>query len=146
MNTGMKRTNWLRAIALASTIAPLSACFTMRPVATPQEFIPSARPDRIWVTRADNSRLVIEGPRLLGDTLVGWVRGQYQEILLPQTRWMSVRQPAPRRTALLVAGATVVGASLLYFLASNGPSSSMTGGEDPSNPSSLRFFYPRGLR
>jgi hypothetical protein len=144
MNTEMKRSGWLRAIVLAGMMAPLGACFTMRPVATPQEFIPSARPDRIWVTRTDNSRLMIEGPRLLGDTLVGWVRGQYEEILLPQTRWISVRQVAPRRTALLIAGATVVGASLLYFLASNGPSSSLTGGEDPSNPSSLR--YPRGLR
>ena len=143
---GTKRNGLMRAIVLAGMITPLSACFTMRPVATPQEFIPSARPDRIWVTRNDNSRLMIEGPRLLGDTLVGWVRGQYEEILLPQTRWITVRQPAPRRTALLIAGSAVVGASLLYFLASNGPPSGISGGEDPSNPSSLRYRYPRGLR
>lgn len=144
MDTGMKRTGWMRAIVLAGMIAPLSACFTMRPVATPQEFIPSARPDRIWVTRTDNSRLMIEGPRLIGDTLVGWVRGQYQEILLPQTRWMSVRQPAPKRTAFLIAGSVVIGAGLLYVLAGKGLGGGPSTGEDPSNPSSLR--YPRGLR
>jgi hypothetical protein len=116
----------------------------LRPVATPQEFIPAARPDRIWVTRTDNSKLMMEGPRLIGDTLVGWVGGKYEEILLPETRWMSVRQPAPRRTAMLIAGGVVVGAGLLFLLAGNGQGGTPPTSEDPSNPSSLR--YPRGLR
>lgn len=48
-----------------------SACTTLRSVSTPQEFIPAARPDRVWVTTTANSKMLIEGPRLIGDTLVG---------------------------------------------------------------------------
>jgi hypothetical protein len=127
-------------VLLAATVG----CTTLRPVARPQEFIPSRRPERIWVTRADNSKIVLDGPRLLGDTLVGWFRGNYQEILLPETRWITVREPAPRRTLLLAASFAGVGAGVLYMLAGSGPSGSGSQTEDPSNPSSLR--YPRGLR
>lgn len=126
------------------TVFAAGACSTMRPVSTPQQFIPSARPDRVWVTRADNSRMALDGPRLLGDTLVGFVGGRYEEILLPDTRWIGVRQAAPRRTMLLVAGTVALGAGLLYLLAGNGLGGGTSSNEDPSNPSSLR--YPRGLR
>ncbi|HEV8400137.1 MAG TPA: hypothetical protein VGQ18_09905 [Gemmatimonadales bacterium] len=115
----------------------LTACSTLRPVAAPQQFIPTAQPTRIWVTQADNSTLMLEAPRLLGDTLVGFVGGRYQEMLLPQVRWMGVRQPAPRRTTVLVAGLVFVGAGLIAMLASSGPGGGPMGGEDPSNPSSL---------
>lgn len=80
---------------------------------------------------------MLEAPRLLGDTLVGFVGGRYQEMLLPQVRWMGVRQPAPRRTTVLVAGLVFVGAGLIAMLASSGPGGGPMGGEDPSNPSSL---------
>ena len=115
----------------------LTACSTLQPVATPQQFIPTAQPTRIWVTQSDNSTLMLEAPRLLGDTLVGFVGGRYQEMLLPQVRWMGVRQPAPRRTTVLVAGLVFVGAGLIAMLASSGPGGGPMGGEDPSNPSSL---------
>lgn len=121
----------------AVLVVPLTACSTLKPVATPQQFIPTAQPARIWVTRADNSTLLLEAPRLLGDTLVGFVGGRYQEMLLPQVRWMGVRQPAPRRTTVLVAGLVLVGAGLIAMLASSGPGGGPMGGEDPSNPSSL---------
>jgi hypothetical protein len=130
--------------AMLVTVLGTGACSTMRPVAAPQQFIPSARPSRVWVTTNDNARMMVEGPRVLGDTLVGFVGGRYEEILLPQTRWIGVRQPAPKRTAFLVAGSIVVGLGLFFLLNSDGPGGSISGGEDPSNPSSLR--YPRGLR
>jgi len=121
----------------AVPIALLAACSTLQPVAAPQQFIPTAQPTRIWVTQSDNSTLMLEAPRLLGDTLVGFVGGRYQELLLPQVRWMGVRQPAPRRTTVLVAGLVFVGAGLIAMLASSGPGGGPMGGEDPSNPSSL---------
>jgi len=120
---------------------PLAACSTLQPVATPRQFIPAAQPTRIWVTRSDNSTLMLEAPRLLGDTLVGFVGGRYQEMLLPQVRWMGVRQPAPRRTTVLVAGLVVVSAGLLAVLSGSGPGGGPSGGEDPSNPSSLRLPF-----
>lgn len=142
----LKKNRWLTRPVCATlmTVLGAGACSTMRPVAAPQQFIPSARPDRVWVTTNDNARMMMEGPRLLGDTLVGFVGGRYEEILLPETRWIGVRQPAPKRTAFLIAGSVVVGAGLLYLLAGNGLLGGGSQNEDPSNPSSLR--YPRGLR
>jgi hypothetical protein len=125
----------------ALLILPLTACSTLQPVATPQQFIPTAQPSRVWVTQADNSTMMVEAPRLLGDTLVGFVGGRYQEMLLPQVRWVGVRQPAPRRTTVLVAGLVFVGAGLIAVLQSSGPTGSSMGGEDPSNPSSLRLPF-----
>lgn len=142
----LKKNRWLTRPLCATlmTVLGAGACSTMRPVTEPQQFIPSARPDRVWVTTNDNARMMFEGPRVLGDTLVGFVRGRYEEILLPETRWVGVRQPAPKRTAFLIAGSVVIGGALLYFLAGNGLGGSPPTSEDPSNPSSLR--YPRGLR
>jgi hypothetical protein len=137
---------WLKRPTCMMLIAALgsSACSTLQPVTTPQQFIPTARPDRVWVTRTDNSKVMVEGPRLLGDTLVGFVAGRYEEMLLPEARWMQVRQPAPRRTAFLVAGLVLVGAGLVYLLASNGPGGGQPMNEDPSVPGGQ--LYPRGLR
>ena len=131
------RNGWIRPTICALLVAPVSACSTLQPVATPQQFIPATRPSRIWVTQADNQTVLLEAPRLLGDTLAGFVGGRYQEVLLPQVRWMGVRQPAPQRTTVLVAGLVVLGAGLIAMLASSGPSGGTMGGEDPSNPSSL---------
>ena len=142
----LKKNRWLTRPVCATlmTVFGAGACSTMRPVAAPQQFIPAERPTRVWVTTNDNASMMIEGPRLLGDTLVGFVGGRYEEILLPQTRWIGVRQPAPKRTAFLIAGTVVLGAGLLYLIAGNGLGGGMNQNEDPSNPSSLR--YPRGLR
>lgn len=146
MLSTLKRNGWLVRPVCATLIAVLAggACSTLRPVATPMQFIPTERPSQVWVTTSENATMRLEGPRLLGDTLVGFVAGRYEEIPLPQARTMWVRTPAPKRTAFLVAGLAIVGAGLLYMLAGNGPSSPYSGGEDPSNPSSL--LYPRGLR
>jgi hypothetical protein len=133
----LRRSRWMQRTVCALLIVPLAACSTLQPVATPQQFIPTAQPTRIWVTRSDNSTMMLEAPRLLGDTLVGFVGGRYQEMLLPQVRWMRVRQPAPRRTTVLVAGLVVLSAGLLAVLSGSGPNGGPAGGEDPSNPSSL---------
>jgi hypothetical protein len=99
----------------------LSGCSTLQPIAAPRQFIGSAQPARIWVTRADGSTLAMDSPRLLGDTLVGWVGGRYEEILLPEASRVLGRRPAPRRTAFLIGGVVAVGALLIGLLASTGP-------------------------
>ena len=111
----------LKRTVSAALIVPLVACTALRPVTTPQQFIATAHPDRVWITQADNSTLLLEAPRLLGDTLVGFVGGRYQELLLPQVRRVDVRQSAPMRTAFVVAGVIGIGALLISVLASTGP-------------------------
>lgn len=134
----------MRPMLCLVLLVTVLGCTTLQPVATPREFIAIKRPERIWVLRADSSKIVLDGPRLIGDTLVGWYRGHYQELLLPEARQITVREPAPRRTLIVAAGAVIVGAGLLYILSGAGPSGAGPQTEDPSNPSSAR--YPRGLR
>ena len=63
----------------------------------------------------------MDTPRLLGDTLVGWVDGRYEEFLLPDRSHVLGRQAATARTVVLVSGVVAVGALLIAALASTGP-------------------------
>ena len=93
----------------------LVGCHSMRQL-TPEEVGSARTLDRIWVTRADQSVLLVNAPEVRGDTLVGFVDGKYQEMPLSQAVTLKVRERDPGRTAALVggaAGATV--AALIYF-------------------------------
>ena len=110
------------------------SCTTLKPVADANTYLSASRPSQVWV-RTDNRTLLLEGPRLLGDTLVGFVDGEYREFLPGEVRGVHVRRPASGRTALLVSGMVVIGATLLAMLASTGPATPLpTGEDDPSNP------------
>jgi hypothetical protein len=131
----LKRNGPMRRAACAMLIALLTGCTTLQPVASPAHFIPAAQPNRIGVTRADSSKVLMEGPRLLGDTLVGWVAGRYEEIPLPEARWVSVRQPASRRTMLLVGAVVAVGAVMISMVASGGTPTAPPNPEQPPTSS-----------
>jgi hypothetical protein len=92
----------------------IAACHTMQPI-TPSQLI-STPVARIWVTGADQSTIVLHGPRLNGDTLGGFVDGKYREMLLSDTRAIQQRAAAPGRTAMVgaVAGAVAL-VSFVYF-------------------------------
>lgn len=116
------------AVLLILTVA---ACTTMGPVAAPADYIATERPSRIWITRADDQVIVVEAPRLLGDTLVGFVQGSYREMLLSEAKQVAVTRPAGARTAVVVGGVVAVGAVLIALLASTGPHSPLPTPEDP---------------
>lgn len=111
----------LRRAVCISLMVSLTGCSTLRPIAAPRQYITTERPARIWVTREDGSRVAMDTPRLLGDTLVGWVDGRYVEILLPDRSQVLGRQPAAGRTVFLISGVVAVGALLISALASSGP-------------------------
>jgi len=91
----------LRRVVAGVLITSLTACTTMGPI-SPREYVPIEHPSQIWVTKSDNSTVVMQLPKLLGDTLVGYVNGDYQEMMLSQTKVVQARRPAPGRTALAV--------------------------------------------
>ena len=70
------------AIVVLGTIA--SACHRMRPLPT-AELNPADLPARIWVTGVDRSVVILDVPRIRGDTLGGWVSGEYREMALSRT-------------------------------------------------------------
>ena len=55
-----------------------AACNTMKPVSLEQ--LNALKPDRAWVTDTDQSVVVVSGPHTVGETLVGYVNGKYEEL------------------------------------------------------------------
>jgi hypothetical protein len=100
------------AIATLALAAALSgpACYTMRPVTYEQLGV--ARPGAVYITRSDQSEVILETPRVFGDTLVGYINGEFQELSVTELKpqLYRVRQMAGVRTAgLVVASALSVG-------------------------------------
>ena len=86
----------------------------MRPIPVSQ--LISTPIARVWVTEADQTTIVLHGPRVTGDTLGGFVDGKYREMLLSDARVIRQRAAAPGRTAVLgaVAGVATL-TTLVYF-------------------------------
>ena len=83
-------------------------CTTFGPV-NPENFITAKKPLDVWVMRTDSSVVHLYRPRFLGDTLTGFVDGQYRTIRPAELQGVQARRPAPGRTVLLmVSGVTAV--------------------------------------
>ena len=126
-----------RRVVCIPLLLAFVSCTTLKPVAdgsSYNSYLSSTRPSQVWV-RTQQKTVMLESPRLLGDTLVGFVDGEYREFLPGEVRGVDVRKPAKARTALLVSGMVVVGAFLIGALASTGESGSLpTPEDDPTNP------------
>ena len=126
-----------RRIVAVILVFSLVTCTTLKPVADAgsyNSYLSTTRPSQVWV-RTETRTLMLESPRLLGDTLVGFVDGEYREFLPGEVRGVDVRKPASGRTALLVSGMVIVGALLIGALASTGPAGTQpTPEDDPTNP------------
>jgi hypothetical protein len=99
-----------------------TACSTLVPVREkPTAFIEAHSPGTVWITKTDNSVVVLAGPKVLGDTLGGFVGRDYVEIPLSSVQSLSARLPAKGRTALLIAGISLAagGAALALLNPSN---------------------------
>jgi|SRR5712692_2294943 len=109
---------------VAALLLPaLIGCTTFGPV-NPREFIAAKRPLDVWVFQTDSSVVRLFRPKLLGDSLAGFVDDRYRIIQPGEIRTVQARQPAPGRTALLVVGAAAA-VTLVALLVSG------TGAEPP---------------
>lgn len=108
--------NSVRGLRLASVALVLSAaCHNMRSL--PENRLNAADlPQRIWVTRADHSTIKLDAPHLTGDTLSGFVDGQYREMRLGETTAIRARERAPARTAVVVTATSVALLSAFMYL------------------------------
>ena len=92
----------------------------------PDAVLATRQPAQLRVTRADGSRIVIEQPALVGDTLVGSGRGHHrreeERVALADVREVATRRFDAGETIGLAAvvGAGLYGAFLALFLASCG--------------------------
>lgn len=92
---------------LAATVTG-AACHTMAPLTW--EDVAAERPARVWVTQADQSTVEVSGPQLFGDTLVGYIGGDFQELSTKEIQRVVVRRSAKGKTLALVA-ASIAGAA-----------------------------------
>lgn len=106
--------------ALLVTVLASAACTTKRSVALDQVNV--LGPERVWVTGNDESVVLMYEPKIVRDTLVGYV-GRHKE-KMPSARVNNVRvqSAAHTRTALLVAGIAVGFGGFLVLVAGTGES------------------------
>jgi|SRR5687768_4331857 len=97
-------------------LVTVTACSTMQPVAQPREFMQLRKPGTVWVTRQAIPAMVeLNAPQMVGDSLVGFIEGEYVEIPFNQVQSIQAKQYSRGRTMAFILGvsAVVVGALLL---------------------------------
>jgi hypothetical protein len=97
------------AAGLAAVVIAAAGCHTMSTLTA--EEVASLRPQRIYVTNADNGSVyVLSGPQVFNDTIVGYVNGAFTEVPATDVKKMAVRRTARGKTiALFAASAGVAG-------------------------------------
>ncbi len=108
----MLRRRWALGLLLAS------ACTSIQTV-EPKQFIPSHKPQQVFVWTGPDSVVVLESPLIAGDSLVGAVFGEPWGIPLKKIVRVEATAPNTRRTLLLVAGVAASAASV-YVISRNG--------------------------
>ena len=109
----------MRRALLLTTVAT-AACKTTRTVSMDQ--VNLLEPESAMVTENDQSVVLMYEPKVVHDTLVGYV-GRHKE-KMPGTgvKYLRVKVPAPARTVLLVAGLTAGFAGFVFLASGTGQS------------------------
>ncbi len=94
------RSNVVCALLLATLSS--AACTTKKTVTMDE--LNAMKPLKAWVTEKDQTVVLVSGPQVVGDTLVGYINGVYEEMPAAQLTQLMVETPAKTRTYLLVGG------------------------------------------
>lgn len=121
---------------LCATALTSAACHSLRPV--PLDALGGLRPSRVWVTRADQTVVVVSGPRTFGDTLVGYINGQFEEMPAADFKRISVKQAARGKTFALIAASAVAAGAVAYLITNTGsyvdPATKLDCDDNPEQP------------
>ena len=79
-------------------------------------------PELAWVTGSDQSVVLMYEPKVVRDTLTGYVGRHREKVPTDRVHKVRVKTSAPARTALLVAGLTVGVTGFLVLVAGSGQS------------------------
>ena len=115
----------MRPIICALLLAALAstACTTKRFVTVDQLRV--LGPELAWVTASDQSVVLMYEPKVVRDTLTGYVGRHREKVPTARVNKVRVQTAAPARTALLIGGLTAGMATLLVLAASNGQSATI---------------------
>lgn len=87
----------------------------------PADYLEANAPSQVWATMLDGDHLVINGPRVISDTIFGWADNE--EIMIPveDVKEVRVRQLSIWRSALIPASVVGLGvAGVLLVTAPQG--------------------------
>ena len=101
---------------LVATAFSSAACHSLRPVTLQQVGV--AKPSEVKVTRGDQSVVTVSGPQVLGDTLVGYVNGKFEELVGADLKQVRMKSPAKGRTTALIVVTAVGVAGFAMIVAS----------------------------
>lgn len=119
-----------QAVAL-SLIFTTTGCSAMAPVVAPKDFIEARRPAVVWVTTTSEPAMKqIDGPKLQGDTLVGFIEGEYTEIPLNNVKAMQARQYSRKKTTLFAIIGSAILAGVIFAIEGGVGSNTEMDGED----------------
>ena len=123
------------ALTVAITVSS-AACHTMSPVTFGD--LGMMQPAQVWVTRADQSVVIVSGPRTFGDTLVGYVNGRFEEMPATGVQKLVVRRRSSGKTAALIVSGAFGVAAIAYLISSTGdyndPQALLDCEDDPYQP------------
>ena len=109
----------LRRGAGLALLAALAGCETFAPVggAAPQAYLDTTQPGLVAVTRRDQSVVLLSGPHMVGDTVVGVVNRELAKIPLSEITGMAAPRLATAKTiAFIAAGAVAVGGGMVLLM------------------------------
>ncbi|HUK22552.1 MAG TPA: hypothetical protein VLV45_13475 [Gemmatimonadales bacterium] len=114
-------------VSVIALLVAASACTSVGPVDSPGSYIVSKQPRTIWLTKHNNSVVKLDGPRMLADTVIGSVNGEYTEIPLSEVSHAAVQQEDKGKTiaAAALGGAALAGALIVIFKHSGSGSNSV---------------------
>jgi len=109
----------------------VTACSTMQPVAQPRDFIQTRQPAVVWLSHDQQAMISMDAPRLVGDSVVGFVEGEYTEIALSRITGMQAKQYSRSRTTGFILGLVgLTAAVVLTVTGGHGANPEMDGEDD----------------
>jgi hypothetical protein len=108
------------ATANALTVVILSsiACHSMKVLSLDQ----APGRSNVSLTLTDQSVVVVDGPQIYGNKVVGFVKGIYQEIPIARVKEAHVRETNGARTAVVVVAGTLGFVGFVYAITGAGKS------------------------
>ena len=110
----------------------LAGCTTVKAVPEPARFIAGTQPQKVWITQTDGTTLQIGAPRVVGDTMFGFLGTEFQEIPMHSITEVRAVRSAPGRTVALATAFALTAGVAYYEMNKKGGSGSVncTGNEE----------------
>ena len=110
----------LRRATAAVLLSATLACYSVKRVSEPGQFIQTVHPENVWVAAENGEIFRLSGPQVKGDSVVGTVNGTTEPMALSidGNNEVFARQKDPLKTLSLVGSIGLVSGLAVYgFLA-----------------------------